>query len=46
MPNPRKDETRSGYIRRYMESEQAKQDFPNPNQRLVVAMKTWENKNK
>jgi hypothetical protein len=46
MPNPKKGERRAAYISRFMDSEEAKADFPKPKQRAAVADSKWRNRKK
>ena len=41
MPNPRKGEKRKAYVNRFMNSDEAKADFPKPSQREAVAHSKW-----
>ena len=41
MPNPKKGETKEEYISRFMNSEEAKNSFPDEKQRLAVAYSKW-----
>ena len=46
MPEPVKNETKEKYIARFMDSEEAKKDFPDKAQRYAVALSKWKNKGK
>ena len=41
MPKPKSDESESEYISRFMESEEARKDFPDQKQRAAVAYSMW-----
>lgn len=45
MPYPRKGESKSDYISRFLESAEAKKDFPDEKQRLAVAYSMYERQN-
>lgn len=45
MPYPRKGESKSDYISRFLDSSEAKQDFPDLKQRTAVAYSMYERKN-
>ena len=45
MPNPVKDETKEEFVARFMESAEARRDFPDQAQRAAVAYSKWEKKN-
>lgn len=42
-PEPREDESREEFIDRFMNDEEAIEDFPDEEQRLAVAVSFWEN---
>lgn len=46
MPVPRDDETREEFVDRFMDSEEAKRDYPDQDQRFAVAVSTWEDRRK
>lgn len=46
MPKPKQGESRETFVQRYMGSTEAKNDFPDEKQRLVVAFSTWDEHNK
>jgi len=41
MPYPTEKEDRNDYIKRFMESEEAKKDYPDEKQRVAVAYSLW-----
>ena len=45
MPYPTKDETKAEYIKKFMESSEAQEDFPDDKQRVAVAYSLWEKRN-
>lgn len=45
MPYPRKGQTKSDYVSEFVESSEAKSDFPDKGQRLAVAHSLWEKHN-
>lgn len=46
MPNPKKEESESEYVSRFMNSEEAKRDFPDEKQRAAVAHSKWKRRKK
>ena len=44
MPNPIKGESEKDYIKRFMQSEEAKKDYPDYKQRLAVAFSKFRKK--
>jgi hypothetical protein len=46
MPDPNKQETKEEYVKRFMQSEEAKKDYPDEKQRLAVANSKWKQKSK
>lgn len=46
MPKPSKEESKQDYISRFMDSSEAKKDFPDYKQRLAVAYSMWNRRNK
>jgi len=44
MPKPNPGEKKQDYVKRFMESEEAKKSFPNRKQRLAVAYSMWRKK--
>lgn len=46
MPNPRKGEKEKDYLNRFMNSEEAKRDFPDPKQRAAVAHSKYRDRGK
>ena len=45
MPYPQKGQTKEQYIKEFMESGEARSDFPDEKQRLAVAYSLWEKRN-
>ena len=43
MPKPNKNETKEGFISRFMISAEARRDYPTQSQRFAVAKSIWEN---
>jgi len=46
MPRPKKGESRSSFVSRYMGSSHAKKKFPSQKQRAAVAYSEWRSKGK
>lgn len=46
MPLPIKGESRQSFLNRYMRSEEAQRDFPDPKRRYTVAVSEWDRRNK
>jgi hypothetical protein len=42
MPNPREDETEEEYVRRFIQSPEAIEDYPDIDQRIAVAHAKWD----
>lgn len=46
MPYPKEKEKKNEFIKRFMSSNEAKEDFPEKRKRLAVAYNIWERKKK
>ena len=46
MPYPSHEESKEDYIKKFMESKEAKRDYPDNKQRIAIAISIWKDRNK